>query len=390
MIPVRLERSTDVFMLHAIKTTLKLFRNRSNRNNLPMSSTSPQINPQTSQKSYSRRSVEEMDPQLKTIQPGGGIIINLEMLWGKWRRFWLKTFRRGYVQKMQETRKGDFNPCPHDVLDSRDLKYYENQGGYYWDAEDDPFIYRSHLPFAREGLAELFVLSALFFGGMALLAGLILANQLSGFPAVIGWLLVATLFLFGLEIVWFFRNPRRRIPEGEGVIVSPADGTFDTIEEIADHEFIGGPAIEIGIFLSIFNVHINRMPAAGKIIKLAYKPGKCLNALRPESTRENERLEIFLQTPEPTNRPMLVQQITGAIARRIVCRLKPGDELPKGAQFGMIKLGSRTVLVFPKEEGLEILAKPGDKLKAGSTVLAKYASHPESVGSSTEEADEEA
>jgi len=355
-----------------------------------MSSTSPQINQQTTRKPYPSLSVEAMDPQLKTIQPGGGIIINLEMLWGKWRRFWLKTFRRGYVQKMQDTRQGDFNPCPHEVLDPRDLKYYENQGGYYWNSEDDPFAYRSHLPFAREGLAELIVLSALFFGGMACLAGLIIANQLSGFLAVIGWLLVLTSFLLGLEIVWFFRNPKRTIPEGEGVVVSPADGTFDTIEEIEHHEFIGGPAIEIGIFLSIFNVHINRMPVAGKIIKLAYKPGKCLNALRPESTRENERLEIFLQTPEPTNRPMLVQQITGAIARRIVCRLKPGDELPKGAQFGMIKLGSRTVIVFPKEEGLEILAKPGDKLQAGSTILAKYTLSPESVTSSTEEVNEEA
>lgn len=317
-----------------------------------------------------------MDPQLTTIQPGGGIIINLEMLWGRWRRFWLKTFRPGYVKKMESTRKGDFNPCPHDVLDPRDLKYHENQGGYYWEEADDPFAYRSRLPFAREGLAELFVLSTLFFGGAALLSGVILSGVVTGVLSYIGWLLVLTLVLFGMEIVWFFRNPQRTIPAGEGVIVSPADGTFDTIEEIAHHEYIGGPAIEIGIFLSIFNVHINRMPVAGKIIKLAYRPGKCLNALRPESTRLNERLEVYLQMPEPTNRPMLVQQITGAIARRIVCRLKPGDELTKGAQFGMIKLGSRTVIVFPREEGLEILAKPGDKLKAGSTILAKYAESP--------------
>lgn len=325
-----------------------------------------------------------MDPQLTTIQPGGGIIINLEMLWGRWRRFWLKTFRPGYVKRMESTRKGDFNPCPHDVLDPRDLKYHENQGGYYWEPEDDPFAYRSRLPFAREGLAELIVLSTLFFGGAALLSGVLLASAVSGVAAIIGWLLVLTLVLFGAEIVWFFRNPLRKIPTGEGVIVSPADGTFDTIEEIDHHEYIGGPAIEIGIFLSIFNVHINRMPVAGKIIKLAYRPGKCLNALRPESTRLNERLEVYLQMPEPTNRPMLVQQITGAIARRIVCRLKPGDELSRGAQFGMIKLGSRTVIVFPKEAGLEILAKPGDKLKAGSSILAKYAA------SSTEVTDEEA
>jgi len=355
-----------------------------------MSSTSSEINQHSTREPYPTLAVEPMDPQLKTIQPGGGIIINLEMLWGKWRRFWLKTFRRGYLQRMQSTRKGEFNPCPHEVLDPRDLKYYENQGGYYWDSKDDPFAYRSQLPFAREGLAELIVLSTLFFGGMVLLAGLILSSQLSGLLAVIGWLVVFTLFLFGLEIVWFFRNPKRRIPEGEGVVVSPADGTFDTIEEIEHHEFIGGPAIEIGIFLSIFNVHINRMPVAGKIIKLVYKPGKCLNALRPESTRENERLEIFLQSPELPNRPMLVQQITGAIARRIVCRIKPGDELAKGAQFGMIKLGSRTVIVFPREAGLEILAKPGDKLQAGSTILAKYASSAERITSTAEEINEEA
>ncbi|WP_232102681.1 phosphatidylserine decarboxylase [Gimesia aquarii] len=355
-----------------------------------MSSTSPNIKQNTDQKSYVELPVEPMDPQLKTIQPGGGIIINLEMLWGNWRRFWLKTFRRGYVNQMENTRKGDFNPCPHDVLDPRDLKYYENQGGYYWDKNDDPFTYRSQLPFAREGLAELIVLSILFFGGALLGIGFILTSQLPGFLTAIGWLLVLTLCLFGLEIVWFFRNPKRVVPEGDELIVSPADGTFDTIEEIEHHDFIGGPAIEIGIFLSIFNVHINRMPVTGKIIKLAYKPGKCLNALRAESARENERLEIYLQMPHPVLRPMLVQQITGAIARRIVCRLKPGDKLRKGDQFGMIKLGSRTVIVFPKEEGLEILTKPGDKLKAGSTILARYASSHDKNPSVAEEINEEA
>ncbi len=354
-----------------------------------MSSTTPETNQTVLRKSYPQLSVESMDPQLKTIQPGGGIIINLEMFWGKWRRFWLKTFRHGYVKKMQSMRKGEFNPCPHEVLDPRDLKYYENQGGYYWESSADPFAYRSQLPFAREGLAELIVLSTLFFGGTALFSGLILSYQLSGFLAVIGWLLVVTLFLCGLEIVWFFRNPRRSIPEGDHVVVSPADGTFDTINEIDHHEFINGPAIEIGIFLSIFNVHINRMPVTGKIIKLTYRPGKCLNALRPESTRENERLEIYLQMPQPLSRPMLVQQITGAIARRIVCRLKPGDELQKGDQFGMIKLGSRTVIVIPKEEGLEILAKSGDKLKAGSTILARYNSSI-TTPSIAEETNEEA
>jgi phosphatidylserine decarboxylase len=336
----------------------------------PQSSTlsdpSPTANPP-------RLPLEPMDPQLTTIQPGGGLIIHLEQFWGRIRRAYLKTFRRSYLQKMAALRQGERNPCPHEVLDPRDMKFHQNQpGGYYWKPEDDPFRWRDNLPFARVGLAELVVFSTIFFGGALVLGAVTVQQNWSGLAVRVAWVGVAALVLLGLEIVWFFRNPDRKIPEGEGVVVSPADGKVVLIEELEYDESMGGPAVLIGIFLSIFNVHINRTPIAARVIGLKYKKGKFLNALKPESAKENEQLAIKIEGTQPPYRPMLVRQITGAIARRIVCWLKPGDELSKGEQIGMIKLGSRTELVLPKEPGLVIKTKVGNSVQAGSSILAEY------------------
>jgi len=319
------------------------------------------------------RELWTMDAQLTDIQPGGGIVIHLEKAWGGVRRCWLKTFRRGYVARMAASRKGDFNPCPHEVLDPRDLKFYRNQGGWYWDLKDDPFAWRDRLPFARVGLAELFLMC-----GSTTAAALGLAwwaNQSIGAVKVVAILLAATCAVICGLIAWFFRNPRRISPPGPGLVVSPADGKIVDIEEIAFDDYIGGRAKKIGIFLSIFNVHINRAPVAGRVVGLRYRPGKYLNALRPESARENEQLAIMLEENQAPFRGMIVRQITGAIARRIVCWSKPGDELERGAQIGMIKLGSRTELVLPVEECLEIRVRLGDNVKAGTSVLAAYAAH---------------
>jgi phosphatidylserine decarboxylase len=312
---------------------------------------------------------------MTSIQPGGGVIVHVELAWGRVRRWYLKTFRRGYVARMRDLRRGTENRCPHEVLDPRDVKFHCNQGGYYWAPEDDPFRWRERLPFAREGLAELLIFSVVGFGG-AVAAGLLAVQATT--PAVrIGWgLASATLAVMALLIVWFFRNPRRRIPQDAGVVVSPADGKVVLIEETGYDEFIGGPAVTIGIFLSIFNVHINRVPIAARVIGLRYRPGKCLNALRPESARENEQLAVRLEGTAPPHRRMIVRQITGALARRIVCRLKPGDELAAGEPFGMIKLGSRTELVLPREEGLKIAVQLGRRVKAGASVLAIYETEP--------------
>lgn len=325
-----------------------------------------------------RLKLEPMDPQLTDIQPGGGVIINFEKAWGYLRRTYLKTFRRAYVTRMQQLRKGDTNPAPHEVLDPRDLKFYRNQQGYHWDAADDPFTWRDNLIFVRDGLAELFVFSLITFGPAALLTYLILAHNWTGTPAVIGWLGVTTFAVCGLLIVWFFRNPNRTIPEGDGIVVSPADGKVVLIEEIEHDDYIGGPAVLIGIFLSIFNVHANRTPIAARVIKLKYKPGKYLNALRPESARENEQLAVYIEGNTAPHHRMIVRQITGAIARRIVCRLKPGDDQQKGELFGMIKLGSRTELVLPKTDDLKIITQIGQNVKAGSSIMVEYSSNDNS------------
>lgn len=315
---------------------------------------------------------EPMDSALTTIQPGGGVIWRWELAWGSIRRWWLKTFRKNYVERMRAKRQGDFNPCPFEVLDSRDLKYYRNQGGYYWKSEDDPFAWRDRIPFARVGLAELLVFSVTTFGSAAICIALATSLELSRVFSSLLWLVVATMAVVGGLIIWFFRDPPRSIPQDADVIVSPADGKIVAIEMIEHDEFIGGPAVMIGIFLSIFNVHINRSPFAARVIGLTYKPGKYLNALLPRSAVENEQLAFRLEETESPHRRMIVRQIAGAIARRIVCWLKPGDLLEKGEQVGMIKLGSRTELVIEKQEGLEILTKIGDKVKAGATVLARY------------------
>ena len=316
------------------------------------------------------RSEWPMDVQLKDIQPGGGVIIRLEQQWGRIRRLFLKLFFRSYVKKMAALRKGDFNPCPHEVLDPRDLKFHRNQGGWYWEERDDPFAWRESLPFARVGLAELLVMTFSALAASGLSAGLAMKSE--GIAAWCFWLLCVSAAVIGVLIGWFFRNPRRKVPVEPGLVVSPADGKVVEIEDLEYDEYVGGPAKKIGIFLSIFNVHINRAPIAGRVIGLKYRPGKYLNALRPESARENEQLAVYIEELAAPYRGMIVRQITGAIARRIVCWLKPGDTLVRGAQFGMIKLGSRTELVLPAEAGLDLRVRVGDKVQAGTTVMACY------------------
>ncbi len=170
-------------------------------------------------------------------------------------------------------------------------------------------------------------------------------------------------------VLYFFRNPSRRVPQAPGVWVSPADGTIAEITPLAHDEFVGGPAVRIGIFLSIFNVHLNRSPAAARVIALRYSPGEFLNALRPESAVRNENMWIGLEEAAPPHRRFVVRQISGAIARRIVCELRPGEVVPRGHVFGMIKLGSRTELIVPKEPGLEVKVRVGQKVKAGETIV---------------------
>lgn len=175
--------------------------------------------------------------------------------------------------------------------------------------------------------------------------------------------------LLGL-LLYFFRDPRRSIPAEESAIVSPADGKIVEIARLDHYDFLDGPAVRIGIFLSIFNVHINRAPYAGQVIEMHYQPGEFLNALRPESAERNEFMWIGFEEPT-TQRRFSVRQISGAIARRIVCPLSPGKQVARGEKFGMIKLGSRTELILPADSA-EIVARCGESVRAGSDVVARW------------------
>ncbi|MCA9241465.1 MAG: phosphatidylserine decarboxylase family protein [Planctomycetales bacterium] len=172
--------------------------------------------------------------------------------------------------------------------------------------------------------------------------------------------------LAGLAVCWFFRDPRRRIPAGSGLYVSPADGRVVEVESVPDYGFLGGPAVRIGIFLSVLDVHLNRAPADARVVGKQYRPGKHRDARNPLSQQENESQWIGFE--EPNGARFAVRQVSGAVARRLVCAVVEGDFLERGQRLGMIKFGSRTELVLPLGVGVKV--KVGDRVKAGETVLA--------------------
>jgi phosphatidylserine decarboxylase len=317
----------------------------------------------------SRSEPQPLPDNLRSVQPGGGRCYRLELAWGRLRRWYLRRFRPGYVRRMAELRRGDPTGAPHEILDLRDLKYCANQCTAHWGAEHDPFVWRERLPFARWGLAELLIMGVPL---AALTAALLAAPGLLRIAAVVPATLLAL-------VAHFFRDPSRRVPSEAGLLVAPADGKLVEIAQLDDDPFIGGPAVRFGVFLSIFNVHINRSPERARVLELRYHPGEFLNALDPQSALRNESLWIGLEAESPPHRRMVVRQISGLIARRIVCALRPGQVVERGAKFGMIKLGSRTELIVPAE-GLQVRAKLGDRLKAGSTVLAQYSASNQATG----------
>lgn len=192
---------------------------------------------------------------------------------------------------------------------------------------------------------------------------------------VLGWvwwplgLLVLPVFIWLLA---FFRDPVRVIPTEPGILVSPADGTVSDITEIESDPRLGGPAVRIGIFLSVFNVHVNRSPCDAKVLSVTYNKGKFINAMKHHEASEfNENNTVVLGDPT-TNQPIVVvRQIVGLIARRIVFPNKVGDQLQRGQHIGMMKFGSRTELYVPRSAGPEILVKVGDKVAGGSDILVR-------------------
>ncbi len=195
---------------------------------------------------------------------------------------------------------------------------------------------------------------------------------------IVGVLIAVLTVPISAFLLLFFRDPDRRankenIPLTE--FLAPADGVITDISEV-DEPQIGKQAKKIGIFMSIFNVHVNRSPCYGKVLQITYRPGEFLDARKPEAAIRNERNDILI---EPRYDPVhnlpekiIVRQIAGLIAKRIVCTPAVGDELKAGQRLGMIKFGSRVELIVPIDPKPEIKIKIGQKVKAGNDVLITY------------------
>jgi len=180
------------------------------------------------------------------------------------------------------------------------------------------------------------------------------------------WLGIFVFLLF-LFTIFFFRNPKRLIPAEAAAVISPADGVVLEVAEVEENHYLKERAIKVSIFLSIFDVHVNRAPIEGQVDYVYYREGKFLPAFKSHASEINERNYVGIKNQKIK---VLVVQITGFIARRIVCFVKPGDKLKKGQLFGMIKFGSCTEIYLPVNQ-VEILVKKGQRVTGGSTVIGR-------------------
>jgi len=186
---------------------------------------------------------------------------------------------------------------------------------------------------------------------------------------VLGWVAIGVILgVCMLAIVGFFRDPERTIPTGEGLIVSPADGKVVSIVDIKADPKFGESVARVSIFLSPLDVHINRSPVTGKIEEVSYQRGKFLAAYKEEASAHNE--QNALKVVDDQGRTLGVVQIAGVVARRIVCRVKRGDNVKRGDRFGLIMFGSRTDAYLPRDCRIEVTE--GQRVKGGETILGRF------------------
>ncbi|MCP4681266.1 MAG: phosphatidylserine decarboxylase family protein [Desulfobacterales bacterium] len=214
---------------------------------------------------------------------------------------------------------------------------------------DDSQI-NSKWPLAKEGLPFIFAVLAL--SSVLLFLGLFFLSGLAG--------------LISLFIVYFFRDPNRKNGFAHNAVLSPADGKILEIKHINNNDNpLGGPAIKVSIFMSVFNVHVNRIPVGGTIKEIFYRPGKFFSANLDKASKLNESNRIILQTDD--SHKIVFIQIAGLIARRIVCWVGNGDMVEAGQRFGLIRFGSRLEVYLPIDS--QIIARARQKMKAGETII---------------------
>ena len=199
---------------------------------------------------------------------------------------------------------------------------------------------------------------------------LILAcGGLAALAFAIGWGLAGSLLaILTVAVTAFFRDPKRVVPAGDNLVVSPADGKVVSIADLNGDPMFGDSVTRVSIFLSPLDVHINRIPIAGTIEEIKYQSGKFLAAYKEEASRRNE--QNALRIVDPRGRHLGVVQIAGVLARRIVCRVKRGEQLARGDRFGLIMFGSRTDTYLPA--GCRVEVKEGQRVKGGETILGRF------------------
>lgn len=210
---------------------------------------------------------------------------------------------------------------------------------------------------AKEGLG--YIIAVLLFAGLVSLSAVV--NP--GLPLKVSAFLCWLLFLI---IVYFFRDPRRQPPARDNVIVAAADGRVIDIHEVKENEFLQAPATQISIFLSILDVHVNRVPMSGRVAYFDYRKGRFAPAYRKEASLRNEHTLIGIENDKCR---ILIKQIAGTIARRIVCNVQKGSRVKCGEKFGMIKFGSRVEMVLPKN--VRVVVEPNTKVKGGETIIGE-------------------
>lgn len=196
-----------------------------------------------------------------------------------------------------------------------------------------------------------------------------------------GWSALGIVLLaLGAFVFYFFRDPERTIPSDAAAVVSPADGRVVVVKE---EEHNGRPGNRVSVFLAIWNVHLNRAPAAGTITQLDYRPGRFIAAMRERASLENEQNIISLSTEAGE---MVFKQIAGWIARRVVCWKKPGDTVARGERIGLIRFGSRVDVWLPRDA--EILVTVGETVRGGASVLARWPAARRTAGAEDADAQE--
>jgi phosphatidylserine decarboxylase len=211
--------------------------------------------------------------------------------------------------------------------------------------------------FAREGLVFIAIAALIAAGTYAV------ALNRRSWPL---WLLAFLLTIVALWVAYFFRDPERTGPRGDAVVIAPADGKVVLISDVDEPSFMGGRARRVSIFMNVFNVHVNRYPVTGTVRYVHYNPGKFLNAAVEKSSLENEQMSVGIETARGR---VLVRQIAGLIARRIVTYSKEGEQVEQGQRMGLIRFGSRVDVFLPTSAQLRV--KIGDMTLAGSTTIAE-------------------